>query len=315
MTIPALTFSAGSTSAPTGTPAPTAREVKAMGQIAMGIGRGGRTALMNQICGVLNMPPGGWSIGQSHLFENGDIRLTVLLGTFSNDRVAKAVAQNLQRAAGVTQANVMLAAVTAAREHSGALTATGRRLIDSFHEGGLDFLADQKDRLGLPESITRAWKPIVPFVNPESMHMVHPARIPVGDQTVIYAAQVAASYRLSFMKCLREEVGDDAPAAVARASRSAILVWQAYAFLAPGGRRFEPAKDLAEQLGQGFGIRSALGFVAYRANDSGSKTDLDLVVKEGGLNRSAWVRSAKTRAAETLFLESLLKQARLMMPS
>ena len=62
MTIPALTFSAGSTSAPTGTAAPTAREVKAMGQIAMGIGRGGRTTLMNQICGVLNMPPGGWSI-------------------------------------------------------------------------------------------------------------------------------------------------------------------------------------------------------------------------------------------------------------
>jgi hypothetical protein len=129
------TFSPGSISAPTGPAAPKAREVKAMGQIAMGIGHGGRATLMNQICRVLNMPPEGWSTGQSHLFERGDIRLAAMLGTFTKDHVAKAAAENLQRAARVTQANIMLAAVTAAREHSGALTATERSLIDSYHEG------------------------------------------------------------------------------------------------------------------------------------------------------------------------------------
>ena len=34
----------------------------------------------------------------------------------------------------------MLALVTAAREHHSALTATGANLINSFDEGGLDFL-------------------------------------------------------------------------------------------------------------------------------------------------------------------------------
>jgi hypothetical protein len=313
--MPELTFSPGSITAPTGPAAPTAREVKAMGQIAMGIGRGGRTTLMTQICRVLNMPPEGWAAGQSHLFEQGDIRLAALLSTFTKDQVARAAAENLQRASKVTQANIMLAAVTAAREHSGALTAIGRKLINSFHEGGLDFLGDQQNRLGLPESITGAWKPVIPFLNVESMHMVHPAWIPVGDQMVIYAAQVAASYRLSFMRWLHEELSDDASPAVARASRIAILVWQAYTFLAPGGRRFEPGKGVAEQLGQSFGIRSALGFVAHHTKESGSPADLNLVVNEDKLNRSAWVRSAKTRTAETLFLERLLKQARLMLPA
>src|SRR5260370_10371298 len=39
----------------------------------------------------------------------------------------------------------MLAMVTEAREHSGALTATGRQFVNSFYEGGLDFLWDEKE--------------------------------------------------------------------------------------------------------------------------------------------------------------------------
>ncbi|HET6282978.1 MAG TPA: hypothetical protein VFH73_18600 [Polyangia bacterium] len=128
-------------------------------------------------------------------------------------------------------------------------------------------------------------------------------------------AQVAASFRLSFMKWVQTEFGDDASPAVTRASRVAILSWQSYTFLAHGGRRFDSEKDVAEQLGQGFGVRSALGFVAHQAKKSGDKADLNLVVNEDRLNRSAWVRSAKTRTAETLFLERLLKQARLMLPA
>jgi hypothetical protein len=67
---------------------------------------------------------------------------------------------------------------------------------------------------------------------------------------------------------------------------------------------------LSLQLGQSFGSRSALGYVAYRAREAGSQPDLDQVLKDMSLNHTAWVHSAKTRVAETLFLERLLKRAR-----
>ncbi len=77
----------------------------------------------------------------------------------------------------------MLALVVAARGHHGALTAAGDHLINSYSEGGLDFLWDEKEKLGLPRSVTRAWQPVEQFVNPESIREIHPAKIPAYDQT------------------------------------------------------------------------------------------------------------------------------------
>jgi hypothetical protein len=42
--------------------------------------------------------------------------------------------------------------VSATREHHSALTATGAGLINSYDEGGLDFLWDEKEKLGLPQA-------------------------------------------------------------------------------------------------------------------------------------------------------------------
>ena len=125
---------------------------------------------------------------------------------------------------------------------------------------------------------------------------------------MVYAAQVGASFRNNFKKNVSTLLGDQSEAALARASRITILVWHAYAFLAPGGRDFDEKKSLSAQLGQHFGHRSALGYIAHLARTSGKPPDLGVVVT--AFNHLAWVRSAKIRAAETLFLERLLKKAR-----
>jgi hypothetical protein len=220
-----------------------------------------------------------------------------------------------ERAGRFTHVNIMLALVSAAREHHSSLTATGTGLINSFDEGGLDFLWDEKKKLGLPHSVTKTWKRVKPFINDESNNFVHPAMIPARDQVTVYAAQLGASFQNNFKQALAKELADQAEAALARASRVGLLVWQAYSFLAPGGEAFDSTKRLNVQLGQHFGIRTALGYVAHVAKGAKVAPDLDLIYKDVALNHTEWVRSSKTRTAETLFLERLLKNAREALPS
>lgn len=304
-----LTFSSGDVGAPTGAPAPTAREVQAMGAIGGRLGKGGRATLMNQIGLVLGIPAGGWH-NQPKLFEHGDLRLSGLLHVMSDGHNAKFVADNLGRVARFTRANSMMALVIAAREHHTAVTAHSTKPINTYDDGGLDFLGKQKDQLGLPRAVTKHWNPLDRFENLETHNFVYPAEIPARDQMVAYAAQEATSVQNNFMQNLRSEFGGDADAALTAASRGALLVWQAYAFLAPGGRPYDPKKRLAEQLGQAFGHRSALGFFGSKARDAGRKASLDEVITDRSLDHLVWLQSAKTRAAETLFLERLLKRAR-----
>lgn len=308
-----LRFSAGDVSAPTGAATPTAREVQAMGAIGLSLGKGGRTTLMNQIGSVLGIPAGGWH-NQPRLFEHGDVRVLGLLHLMSDERKATFVAGNLDRAGRFTHANVMMTLVIAAREHHTAVTAHSSRPINTYDEGGLDFLGKQKDSLGLPRSVTAHWKPLDRFANLETNDYVYPAKIPARDQMIAYAAQEAASFRNNFMQSLRTEFGDDADAALTSASRGALLVWQSYAFLAPGGLPYDPKKKLHAQLGQRFGHRSALGFFGQKARDVGRKPSLDDVLSDRSLDHLIWLQSAKTRAAETLFLERVLKRARELPP-
>ena len=88
----------------------------------------------------------------------------------------------------------------------------------------------------------------------------------------------------------------------------------AFAFLAPGGTPFNGEKPLSSQQGQHFGSRSALGYIAYRARLAGIDPELDQIVKDQAINHTEWVQSAKTRAAETIFVEALLKRARGLLP-
>jgi hypothetical protein len=94
-----------------------------------------------------------------------------------------------------------------------------------------------------------------------------------------------------------------------------LLVWQAYTFLSPGGNPYDPRKKLREQIGQKFGHRSALGLYAHKAREGGRKPNLDDILTDKTLLvHLEWFHSAKTRAAETLFLELLLKRARQLLP-
>jgi hypothetical protein len=301
-------------SPPTGPAIPSAKEVQAMGVIGLDIGKAGRKTLMNQIGAALGIPPGGFH-GQAKLFDGHDVRIVALLAKLAKEQAAKRIAANLYRAGRYTNVPLMLAAVTTAREHSKGLTASGDRMIDSFNEGGLDFLWAEKNRLGLPNSVTKPWVERLPkIINPETGNRVEAAWIPAHDEFLAYAAQIGASYNHNFKSNLKVALGTEADGALSRASRPAVLAWAAYAFLAPGGREFDPKKTLASQLGQHFGSRTALDYVAQLAKKAGGKPDLDLLIKDPQLNHTEWVRSAKTRAAETLFLERLLKRARELLP-
>jgi hypothetical protein len=302
----------GDASAPTGPAVPSAKEIQAMGVIGLDLGRSGRVSLMNQIGAFLHMPSGGWH-GQAKLFKGNDIRLADLLQAMTREHTAKLMASNLQRAARFVQVNLMLAMVSAQREGHRSLTATGSTMINTYREGGLDFLEKLKSQLGLPHAVTATWKAAPAFVNIETNNTVYPELIPARDQMLAYSAVVAASFNHNFKASLRAEFGDQAAAASSAASRAAIIVWQAYSFLSPGGRPYDPKKALRDQLSQHFGHRSALGLLAHKARENHRRLSLDDILTDTSLNGLEWLRSAKTRAAETLFCECLLRRARQLM--
>jgi hypothetical protein len=288
---------------------PTADELVGMGKLALGMGKTGRADAINAIGSRMGIPAGGWAYGISRLFQDGDIRLKSkgFLALLAHPAAARHIAPNLARAAQMTDTNVMLTFVTAGREHSSALTATGTHMVDSWRQGGLDFLWDTKNQLGLPKSVTGTWTQVPPFISPETHTEVHPAYIPARDQTMVYAAQISSSFQRHFKPRLQKDLGDSAAIALAKASRVARLIWQAYSFLAPGGKAYDDKKTLRSQLGQKFGSLSALSYVEHksRAGDPAAEVSLDLVLKDLELNHSEWVRIAKVRVCETLFLERL----------
>ena len=64
-----------------------------------------------------------------------------------------------------------------------------------------------------------------------------------------------------------------------------------------------------------FGHRSALSLYAHNARQQGRKPSLeDIVADRTLLVHLEWFHSAKTRAAEALFMERLLKSARELLP-
>jgi hypothetical protein len=297
---------------PPGIAVPNAREVQAIGAHGATASAAHRRELMNKIGFILGIPVGGWSHGQSRLFEQGDIRLVWLFRRLAVRSAAQRVAKNLERVEGLSGAETMLTMATTAREHSPALTDVSSRMIDSWHEGGLDFLWAEKDRLGLPNSVTRTWIKIDPFLSAETNNYVHPAWIPARDQMLIYAAQIRTSFERNFLSHVSTVAGPMARSRVAMTSRPALLVWKAYSFLAPGGAQYDPKKSIAAQSGQGFGSGSAVQALAHLVGSD--SLDLDAILRVPELNSVEWVRSAKIRAAEALFLERLLTVARELLP-
>lgn len=297
---------------PPGIAAPDAREVQALGAHGATASIAHRRELMNRVGSILGIPGGGWGHGQSQLFERGDIRLVWLLRRLAVKSAAQRVAKNLQRVVALSGAETMLTVATTAREHSSALTDVSSRRIDSWREGGLDFLWAERDRLGLPKSITGGWTRVDPFRSGETNNYVHPAYIPACDQMLAYAAQIRSSFQRTVLSHLSETGGSSTRAQVALASRPALLVWKAYSFLAPGGAPYDPKRTIAGQSGQKFGCRSAIQALTHLRGTGSLVPDDILRVPE--LNSVEWVRSAKIRAAEALFLERLLTVVREILP-
>lgn len=158
------------------------------------------------------------------------------------------------------------------------------------------------------------WQPAPPRINDETHHRVFPEFIPAQDQLLAYSAQLAASFARNFRRSVHAEFGDRAEGAISAASRASLLVWRAYTFLAPGGDPYDPDKPLARQLGQHFGHRSGLGYFVHQAKIAGRNASLDDILMNRGLDHLEWIHSAKTRAAEALFIERLLKRARELLP-
>lgn len=312
MTSDTLTFS-GDDSAPLGSPIPSADELRMIGELGTKLHRGGRVTLMNQICGYLGIPPGGWQ-GQAKLFEGNDIRLRWLMLKLAKPRYAALVADNVARAARYVDINLLLTIVSAARESDASLSAKGTEMIETFRSGGLDYLWEQKPNLGLPSSVTSRWKEQERYPSRETGHYVHPAWIPANDQLLAYAAQVSASFTNQLKSNLLTEFGDPATQLLSGASRSAVLVWQVFAFLRPGGKPYQPKVPTKAQLDTYFGHRTALQLYAHTAKAAGRRPSVDDVLSDHSLDRLENFRSAKTRAAETLFLERLLKRVRELSP-
>jgi hypothetical protein len=184
----------------------------------------------------------------------------------SREPAAKSIAANLKRAGRHSETNALLTFVTTGREHASALTATSDKLIDSWREGGMDFLWKTKDQLGLPESITGSWTPVPRFKSPETHHMVYPAYIPARDQTVVYAVQISSSHQVHFKAHPRTELGADADGILAGSSRVARLIWQDMRSWRPAG---------ATSIRSSPSVRSSARALARRQHSATSYTLLD----------------------------------------
>jgi hypothetical protein len=293
-------------------PNPTAKEFQALAELGAKASKPDRVALMNTIGTLLGIPNGGWPAGQSRLFDQGDLRAIWLLRRLARPGLAKAVAQNVDRVTKFVDADVFLTIATAAREQKDSIGALSSTPIDSFEEGGLDHLWKQKNQLGLPASVTNDWKRIEPFISDETHREVNPAWIPARDQVLAYAAQMTSSYRNVVKR--HEDWVRTKTLAPSACGRVASMIWKTYAFLAPGGPEFDSAKTVEMQTGQKFGCFTALTYFSLAPSSAALGVDyLNAILTNKHINAIEWVRIAKARVAEALYLEHLLREARAVM--
>jgi hypothetical protein len=187
--------------------------------------------------------------------------------------------------------------------------------VETWHQGGLDYLGANLQNLGLPRSIVERWKATSPVFSHETQKFTAPAVIPARDQLLAYAAQTRASWDRNFRLSLAHVAGPKASPMLGVATRPAVLVWKALSFLAPGGEPYDDKKTIAAQSGKKFGHRTALEYLSEKAarRDSGPLR-LDEITTDNERSHVECVRSARIRAAETIYLERLLTVVREIRP-
>ncbi len=267
--------------------------------------------MMNEIGERYGIPPGGFPRGP-RLTRTNDIVFADWLRKLKHRRASASTFANLERGFKyVPEMSPMLVLTTAAREYYGAPTARGQQLIETFDKGGLDFLGKNKNHLGLPKGITKRWIPVPPYKSPESHKLtnipkVYPAKIPARDQVLAYAAQMRSSYA-NWEKHVKKVLGNEAGTAALNAlTDESRAVWQAYAFLAPGGNKFNTTKPISSQHGGNFGVKSALGYLKHKAAQEGRPLNLNDITTDKAINGTHYVKTAKYRAAEADFFSDLI---------
>jgi hypothetical protein len=273
---------------------------------------------MQQIGERFGVPHEGFPTGQSRIYvskESGnkqrqgekDIRFEQCLRLLSKAKSSKAASANLRRTRELVDTDILLVLTTTARENAFALTSRSSEPRDTFSDGGLDFLAKNIGRLGLPRAIVGTWDVGVEGISQETQHNVHPGLIPVRDQILGYAAQTRLSF-MDFQAHLRREIGAaEGQALIDALSDDARTVWQAYAFLAPAGAPFDPKKG--PQHGQSFGVNPAFSYLRHLASQAGVAFDMNAILTTPALHHTDYVKIAKARAMEAAFFKALLERA------
>jgi hypothetical protein len=282
--------------------------IQAAAQAGRDLGKNGRVALMQTIGERFGIPHEGFSTGQSRIYDKDDIRFEQTLRVLSRTVSSRAAAANLKRAMElVPEVDSLLVLTTTAREYHPGLTSRGSEKVDSFRDGGLDFLDDVKNRLGLPKSIVGNWEHIPPYRSDETENLVHPSMIPVRDQILGYAALTRLSFK-NFCTFVKSEEGEARGQALLDClSRDARAVWQAYSFLCPVGSRFDPKEG--PKHGQKFGVNSAFGYLRHLASTTRMPFDMNAILTTPALHHTDYVKIAKARALEAAFFQHLLEQA------
>ncbi|HLS29294.1 MAG TPA: RHS repeat-associated core domain-containing protein, partial [Flavobacteriaceae bacterium] len=283
----------------------TAIEIGSMVQTAVDLGSTGREQLMENVSRRVGID----DLSQAwKMFQGSELKIY-------NDFISP-LSQNFNRSVGASQnlnrlndislsVPVNLVIATSYREGYGSSIYTqSDEKIHTWHEGGLDFLWKNKDRIPLPEKIKDQWEEVPSFISGETGKEVSPAWIPKRDAILGYAAQTQLSFEI-FSQNVRNELGEDAGnEALEKLSEEAKLVWQAHAFIVPGGKEYEEGANY-----KSWGATTTLQYLGAKAKKEGAEVDLNEILTDERLGRLVRIKSAKTRAAEALFLEELFKIA------
>ncbi|HXU01688.1 MAG TPA: RHS repeat-associated core domain-containing protein, partial [Polyangia bacterium] len=289
----------------------SAAELKAVSAEARKLGTEGLQARAEEMRKRVGLSPRGARTKAAKYYDKGgQLRLTYTLTSIGN--YSAGAGKNLARIGSLLpDANQSLALITTAREHGvDSVSGRGTASVETYGEGGLDYLMENKRRLGLPESVTKNWEPGLRLRNPESKlkkpRRVNPAFIPGEDQLLGYAAQTRLSFK-DFESFVRETLGNkEGNEALAGLNEEAKLTWEAYAFLRPYGEEL----DLKKKKTQAFGVRTAFELLVAEAKKEGRAVNLNEVLTNVDIAGDPVVRKSKARAAETLIFNTILDTVR-----
>lgn len=254
------------------------------------------------------VPAGGFE-GQTNLYGGSNLPVAwwTLRGALGDpagrsepsERAAARMADDLERATMVTDDPALLLAVTM-REHPSAWTAgRGEDRVETFSEGGLDYLGDHLDAIlrRVPrEARTGRWEVGPAFESGETGERVHPAVIPAADQLVAYAAELERA-EATFETLVTEVYGTDAPEALDSLSPDERRAWVQFTFGRPGRTH---AADL-EISDRSFSANATLELLHAEGN-----TDLGAILEDPRFEANASVRRARTTALEAHWIEAHL---------